>query len=201
MTTRIIGRSTERSAAEFPGRAAYGRFFSERWPAVPLRVFINGSKPSTRAKGGSLWLPLCCGGLAGVWWCYLSLPQIKSGYIDDAIHQGRALVGCVRLHAQGAQEESPLPAIGAFEQSCSNSRKTTANAAGAARRTQRHGRDIPGGWSRLGAPHSRSARANVVMSDDREYRGNEPAERTDCHNRHPGRGSGSSGGALSRRLV
>ena len=63
----------------------------------------------------------------------LSLPLIKSGYIGDAIHQGRALVGCVRLHAQGAQEESPLPAIGAFEQSCSNSRKTTANAAGAAR--------------------------------------------------------------------
>jgi hypothetical protein len=39
------------------------------------------------------------------------------------------------------------------------------------------------------------------MSDDREYRGNEPAERTDCHSRHPGRGSGSSAGAPSRRLV
>ena len=80
---------------------------------------------------------------------------------------------------QGAQQESPLPAIGAFEQCCSNSRKTAANAAGAPPRTQRHGRDIPGGWSRSGAPHSRSARANVVMSDDRECRGNEPAERTD----------------------
>ena len=79
---------------------------------------------------------------------------------------------------QGAQQESPLPAIGAFEQCCSNSRKTAANAAGAPPRTQRHGRDIPGGWSRSGAPHSR-ARANVVMSDDRECRGNEPAERTD----------------------
>ena len=49
--------------------------------------------------------------------------------------------------------------------------------AGAPPRTQRHGQDIPGGWSRSGAPHS-GARANVVMSDDRECRGNEPAERT-----------------------
>jgi hypothetical protein len=66
----------------------------------------------------------------------LSLPQIKSGYIDDAIHQGRAVVGCVRLCAPHVELARLSPAIGGFEQSCSNSRKTKANAAGAARRTQ-----------------------------------------------------------------
>ena len=66
----------------------------------------------------------------------LSLPQIKSRYIDDAIHQGRAVVGCVRLCAPHVELARLSPAIGGFEQSCSNSRKTKANAAGAARRTQ-----------------------------------------------------------------
>ena len=89
----------------------------------------------------------------------LSLPLIKSGYIDGAIHRGRAVGGCVLLHAQGAQQESPLPAIGGFGQCCNNPCRIAANAAGAARRIQQHGRDIPGGWSRSGAPHSR-ARAN-----------------------------------------
>jgi hypothetical protein len=106
----------------------------------------------------------------------LSLPLIKSGYIDDAIHRGWAVVGCVLLHAQGAQQESPLPAIGTFEQCCDNPCRTAANAAGAARRTPRHDRDIPDGSSRSGAPHSHSASENAVMSDDRGCRGNEFVE-------------------------
>jgi hypothetical protein len=109
--------------------------------------------------------------------------KIRAGYIDDAIHRGWAVVGYFRLRARGAGSVRPSPAIGGFEQCCSNSRKTAANAAGAARRTQRHDRDIPDGSNRLGAPHSRSARAIAVMSDDRECRGTEPAERTDCHSR------------------
>ena len=57
-------------------------------------------------------------------WMALSLPQIKSGYIDDAIHQRRAVVGCVRLCAPHVELARLSPAIGGFEQSCSNSRKT-----------------------------------------------------------------------------
>ncbi len=93
------------------------------------------------------------------------------------------MVGYFRLRPRGAGSARPSPAIGVFEHCCSNPCKTVANAAGAARRTQRHDRDIPDGSNRSGAPHSRSARAIAVMSDDRECRGTEPAERTDCHSR------------------
>jgi hypothetical protein len=86
--------------------------------------------------------------------------------IDDAIHRGWAVVGYFRLRARGAGSARPSPAIGVFEHCCSNPCKTVANAAGAARRTQRHDRDIPDGSNRSGAPHSRSARAIAVMSDE-----------------------------------
>jgi len=58
--------------------------------------------------------------LPTVYYARLSLPQIKSGYIDDAIHQGRAVVGCVRPCAPHVELARLSPAIGGIEQSCSN---------------------------------------------------------------------------------
>ena len=106
----------------------------------------------------------------------LSLPQIKSEHTDDAIRRERTERGCVRLGEQGAGSGRPCPAIDVCAPRYSSPCKTATDGADGARRTRRHGRDIPGGSSRSGAPHNRSAKASTLRSDDREYPETEPDE-------------------------
>ena len=117
----------------------------------------------------------------------LCLPEIRSGYIDDAIRPGAAPTECDRKHGLREAMVHPCSATSAFELDCSRLRNSEVNGADAARRRQRRDQGSPAGSSRSAFRSSRSAMAIAPRSADRGCPSLEDAGPKRRHRSRPGR--------------
>jgi uncharacterized protein YdcH (DUF465 family) len=96
------------------------------------------------------------------------LSQIKSGYIDDAIHLRSDGKEFVQLSERSAVPAHPCPTIDACVPHCSIACTKAGRDEDAARRALQHGRGIPVGPNRSNVQHIRFATGNAETSVDRE---------------------------------
>jgi hypothetical protein len=98
---------------------------------------------------------------------------IRSAHTDGGVHRARAALRCARGAEWPFQWVHPSLMRGACAPHCNIPCSTRGCGQGAAPLSLRCGPDIPGVSSRSGAPHTRSAKANVQKSDDRECQASE----------------------------
>jgi peptidoglycan hydrolase-like protein with peptidoglycan-binding domain len=119
---------------------------------------------------------------------YVSLSQIKSAYIDDAILRELALSEWFQSIARRVISACPCATRGAFERHCSSRGKKAGCGVDGARQRSRRDQGTRVGSSRSSVRSVHSAKASVGRLACRECPSRADAVERRRHRRHPGRG-------------